>query len=219
MLEDIPYSVLKEDKQGYEILTLRDQSSNTFASLAKECEISYTRAIQIYSRMKAKQIRLYIRHISIALGYESTAEIGKVFDAAYEWYRDLSYACAYLEKRYKGILEEYRAGEPGMPQQFMKNLPPFKKSLSPQTVSRVIKMREIEKATFAGIAEEMRITPQKARHIYDSFYHCQVLEHVKALQKEAKSFGEKWTIWRRYFGNGRSAKKSYEMMMDEKRDR
>lgn len=35
-MKDIPYSVLKEDKQGFEILMLRDQNNNTFTDIAKK---------------------------------------------------------------------------------------------------------------------------------------------------------------------------------------
>lgn len=216
MLKDIPYSTMKKDKRGYEILTLRDQYDNSFAAIAKEYGISTARVRQIYSRMKRKQIHLYIRHISIALGHETTQQVKKVFDTAYECYWGFSYACAYLEQKYKDILEEYRAGEPGMSEQFVKNLPPFRRTLRPQAVSRIVELREGEGATFLAIAKELRLTPEKAKHTYDWFYNRQVLAYVVALLKEAKSFEEKRAIWRRYFGGHPSAKKRYERMLDEK---
>lgn len=216
-MKDIPYSVLKEDGRGYEILTLRDQYNNTFADIAGEYGITPIRARQIYSRMKQRQISLYIRHISIALGYESTAEIRKDFSAANECYQEFSYACAYLEKKYKNILDEYRAGEPGIPAQFIESLPPFKRELSKKTISRIVEMREIEKATFLAIARELHITPEKAKHTYDAFYHRQVLAYVETLEKQAVSQDEKRAIWRRYWGGNKSAKKRYEMILEEKR--
>lgn len=216
MMNDIPYSELKKDKRAYDIMILRDQYNNTFAGIAKDYEISFIRARQIYSRIKRKQIRLYIRHLSIVLGYENTAQVGKVFETANECYQGFSYACAYLEKKYKNVLEEYRTGEPGAPQQFIKKLPPLKRKLSKETISRIIKMRETEKATFVAIAKEMDITPEKARVTYDDFYHQKVLKYVEALQKKAKSRDEKRAIWWRYFGKYRSAKKRYEMILDER---
>lgn len=215
-MKDIPYSKLKADKRAYDIMLLRDQYNNTFTDIAKDYEISFIRVKQIYKRIKIKQIRLYIRHISIALGYEHTSEIRKVFEDANECYQDFSYACAYLEKKYKKILDAYRAGEPGTPKQFIKNLPPLKRSLSKETISRMIEMRETEKATFAAIAKEMDITPEKAKYTYDNFYHQKVLKYVQALQQEAKSQDEMWAIWQRYFGKYRSAKKRYEMILDER---
>ena len=82
-------------------------------------------------------------------------------------------------------------------------------------ISRIIEMREIEKATYNMIAKEMRITPEKAKHTYDSFYHQKVLKHVEALKRKAKGEDEKWAIVRRYFGKYRSSKKTYEMILKE----
>lgn len=112
-MKDIPYSELKKDKRAYDIMVLRDYYNNTFTDIARGFKISFIRAKQLYSRTKKKQIQLYIRHISIALGYENTAEVRQVFEIAERCYQDDSYACAYLEKEYKDILDEYRAGEPG----------------------------------------------------------------------------------------------------------
>ena len=214
-MKDIPYSELKKNKRDYDIMILRDQHNNTFTDIAKDYEISSIWVREIYSKIKIKQMQLYIRHISIVLGYENTAEVRKVFEIANECYQGFSYACAYLEKKYKGILDEYRAGEPGVPELFIKKLPPIKRKLSKKMISRIIEMREIEKATYNMIAKEMRITPEKAKHTYDSFYHQKVLKHVEALKRKAKGEDEKWAIVRRYFGEYRSSKKTYEMILKE----
>lgn len=218
-MKDIPYSVLKKDRRGFEILTLHDSYEHTFKEIADKYGISTIRARQIYNRMKVKQSRLYVRHISIALGYENTEKIGALFKTAYQCYQDTPYACAYLEQKYSLILDEYRAGEPGMSAQFVKRLPPLKRRLSQKTISRIVEMREKEGATFIAIGKEMRITPEKARHAYDWFYHDRVLEYVKARQKEAKSAEEAQAIWRRYSEPYRSSKKRYERIMEEEANR
>lgn len=141
----------------------------------------------------------------------------KDFHVAYDCYQDFLYVCAYLEKKYKDILDVYRAGEPGMPEQFVKTLPPLKRTFSKKMISRVVEMREIEKATFISIAKELRIAPAKAKHTYEMFHHRQVLEFVDSLLKEAKSYEEKADIWNRYFGKHRSAKKSYEFMISDRK--
>lgn len=212
MLKDIPYSVLKQKERGYEIMLLRDQHGNTFTDIAKEFEISVTRVKQLYDNLKRKQIRLYINHIAAALGYESCSQIQKVYDNAYECYQDWTYACAYLEKKYKDILMEYRHGEPGMPAQFIRNMPPFKPKLSKKTVARVIELRDIEKASFAAIAKEFRMTQAKARHTYEWFYHKKVLALIEALQEKAESREEKAAIWDYYFRRCHSSKKRYDML-------
>lgn len=169
MLKDIPYSILKQNERAYDIMLLRDQRYNTFTNIAKEYEISVIRVTQIYNKIKIKQIRLYINHISVVLGHENTSQISKVFDNANKCYKDWSYVCAYLENKYKDILYEYRAGEPGIPMQFMESMPPFRPKLSKKTIARVIAMREVEKASYKTIAKELCMTQAKVKYIYESF--------------------------------------------------
>ncbi len=211
-MKDIPYSELKQDERAYEIMLLRDQYDNTFTDIAKEFEISVTRVTQMYHKLKFKQIRLYINHIAVVLGHESTSQVRKVYNDAYECYQDRRYACAYLEKRYNDILIEYRDGETGMPTQFIKNMPPFKPKLSEKTIARVIEMREVEKASFVTIAKELRMTQAKAKRTYEWFYHKQVLELIKTLEEKAESEEEKHAIWDYYFRRYHTSKKRYDML-------
>lgn len=214
-MKDIPYSILKQDERAYEILLLRDQHANTFTDIAGAYEISVARVAQLYNKRKIKQIRLYINHIAVVLGHENTAQVRKVCNDAYESYQELSYACAYLEKKYKDILTEYRDGEPGMSAQFVKSMPPFQPKLSKKTVARVVEMREIEKASFVTIAEELRMTQAKAKHTYNMFYHKQVLGIIKALQETAESREERNAIWEYCFRGNKSSKKRYDMLTKE----
>lgn len=211
-MKDIPYSVLKQNERAYEIMLLRDQHGNTFSAIAREYEISTARVMQIYYHLKVKQIRLYINHIAIVSGYSGSSQIRKIFQTAHDCYQDLTYACAYLEKKYKDVLTEYRNGEPGMPITFIKGIPPLKPKLSKVTTARIIEMREIEKASFVAIAKELRMTQAKARHTYDMFYHRQVLELIKTLQDQAKSKEEKDAIWEQYFRSYRTPKMRYDAL-------
>ena len=157
-MNDYPYSVLMKDERAYEIMQLRDQYDNTFTDLAKEYGLSAARVVQLYNRIKLKQVRLYIHHIAVVSGCENTLQMRDVYNAAFECYRDMAYVCAYLEKEYAGILTPYRAGEPGMPKRFLDTIPPFRKTLSKKAIDRVIEMREAEKASYRRIAEELHIT-------------------------------------------------------------
>lgn len=215
MLKDIPYSVLKEDERAYEIMLLHDQHGNTYTNIAKEYEISVARVVQIYNKMKIKQKHLYIHHIAVVLGHESTEQVNKVYHDADECYQDRTYACAYLEKKYKDILTEYRDGEPGMPAQFIKSMPPFRPELSEETIARVVEMREAHKASFVTIAEELHMTGAKAKHTYESFYRKKVLKNIKELQEKTQSNKEKDAIWDYYFERNISSKKRYDMLTKE----
>lgn len=214
MIKDIPYSVLKQNARAYEIMLLRDQHANTFTDMAKEFNISAERVKNLYYRMKIRQIRLYIHHISAALGHENTSQIKKIYNNAYECYQNWQYACAYLEKKYNVILSAYREGEPGMPAPFINAMPPFKPKLSQKTIARIIEMREVEKASYTAIAKELRMTRDKARDAYESFYHKQVLRLIDALQAKAESHEERKAIFDYYFGKYATSKKRYDALMD-----
>ena len=204
---------MKQDKRAYEILLLRDQHGTAFPDLAIEFGISLSRVEQIYNRIKMKQTCLYLQHLANVLGQEHGEQITKLYWDANECYQERVYACAYLEKKYRDILAEYRNGEPGMPPQFIRNMPPFRVKLSQKTIARVIEMREKEKASFETIGKELHITRKKARHTYQHFYHEQVLELIRDLQEKAESGEEKRAIWEYYFRGFRSSKKRYDMLM------
>ena len=212
MLKNIPYDVLKKDELSYDILLCRDIYNNTYTDIAKKFGISVENVIHLYNRLKFKQICIYIDHISVALGYDDNSQVRKIYERAEYCYQDRKYACAYLEKKYKEILSDYRNGEPGMPTQFIKNMPPLRRKLTKDEVKRVVEMREKEKASFSKIAQEFRITQARAKHTYDWYYHVQVLDLIKDLLNKAENHEEKMNIWRSYFGNNFSSKRRYDML-------
>ena len=212
MLEDIPYDTLKEDNRAYDIMLLRDQKGISFAAISKKFSISANRVVQIYNKQKTTQIHLYLRHIAVALGQETTTEIRKVYRQALDCYQDRVYACAYLEREYGDILTPYRQGEPGASQELIRSLPPLKPQLGQETVARIVEMREVESASFAQIARELDITRAKARHTYDWYYRQRVTELVQPLMDQARTQEERWEIWNRYLRNNASPKWQYEML-------
>ena len=141
-MTDIPYSTLQEDKTGYQILLLREQQNKSFTAIASQLGVSPARVRQQYTKMKVRQVRLYIRHIAIALGHENTTQVRNVFSTAMDCYQNYPYACAYLDKTYGEILEGYRAGEPGTPQEILEGLPPCPAELGEEEMSRIVTMRE-----------------------------------------------------------------------------
>lgn len=218
-MEYYPYSDLKQEERAYEIMLLRDQHNNTFADIAEEYTISVARAKQVYDRIKLKQIHLYINHIAFTLGHENDLLVSEAFYSAFECYWEMPYVCAYFEKKYKTILTEYRAGEPGLPSQFIKNMPPFKSKPSKKTVARVIEMREVEKASYIEIGKELKMTQAKAKHTYEWFYHQQAMVIIKSLQEKVESFEEKKAIWDSHFREYRTSKKRYDALMARVNDK
>jgi hypothetical protein len=212
-MKDYLYSSLKENERAYEIMLLRDQCGETLSMIAKEYDLSIARVQQIYHHIKRKQMCLYIRHISIVFGQKDTEQVRKIFNDANEWYRDLTYATAYLEKKYRDILIEYRAGEPGMPKEFIRNMPPFQPGLRKETIDCVVRMREKEKASYIAIAKKLCMTPAKARDIYERFYHQKVLVMLKELGSRMESYEERMALRDHYFETYKAPKKRYDALI------
>lgn len=213
MLKFMPYSNLLQDKRAYAIMQLRDRYEGTYADIAQKYGITTERASQLYYRSKKKQINLYINQIAFSLGHEDIQQIRKVYDDALECYGNKEYACAYLEKKYRAILEKYRCGEPGIPLRFIQNMPPFQPALNRQMTARVVAMREEEKVTFKKIADELGITQAKARRIYSGFYHQKTLEILTAKAKAAKNEAERQAVWIKCFSGHKNAKNRYEELI------
>ena len=210
MLTDIPYSTLAQDS-AYEIMLLRDQENAAFAEIARRTGRSAGGAAQLYNRVKVKQIRLYLNHIACWLGHETAAEVTKFYYSIYECYQDRRCACAYLEKSWQELLDRYRCGEPGMPKSFAESLPPLLPPLGEKTVARIVSLRE-SGTSFQKIAQELNLTPVKAKHVYNSHYHKLVLGYLESLPAEGDGAGERRALWESYLNKNVSPKKFYDEM-------
>ena len=179
---DIPYSELTKDDIAYEVMLLRDLYDNTYSDIAKEHGVSNTAVVNVYSRIKIKQLRLYARHLAIVHGHENTDAFS--INAVYDCYWDFRYVAAYFEKEYGDILTEYRAGEPGMPEQFIATLPPLINELSAEDIDRLIRLREDDKKTFPAIGKELLLSEARAKREYELFYHRKVLTAIDEIKEK-----------------------------------
>lgn len=197
MLEDVNYSFLKETFPAkYEVMMLRDLYGNTYADIAREEKLSVSRVIQDYHFAKIRQARMYIRHLAIVHEHTNTKFFHDLYTQAEDCYADWQCATAYLEKKYKTILDEYRDGEPGMPVDFLAQLPPFKKRWSKETVQKIITWREAEKKperkTYAEIGQLLKMTKFKAESLYEHHYHIIFLSLTEQLKK---NYGTKFPLF------------------------
>lgn len=214
MLDDVPYSYLKESyPEKYEIMLLRDLYENTYADIAREMKKSNIRIIQDYHYIKIRQARMYIIHLSIAHGYSDSKFFHDLYVQARDCYADWQCASAYLEKRYKTILDEYRAGEPGMSKKILSELPPFRKRWSQKTVQDIIEWREKERKTFIEIGRLLKMTKFKAEDLYDMYYHKKFMSIINTMKKE---FGEKKAeeIMDDYYDKSYKPKKRYDLLCE-----
>lgn len=216
MLRYRPYSELTDDdKQAYEFMLLREQFGFKYSQIAKDYHTSPDRVMRLHRRAKCEQIQLYINHIALMLEHKDKSQIEKEFQEIYKCYRSLSYSCAYLENKYSDILSAYRFNEPRMPKEFIESIPPFRPRLTSDTFNRLIEMRDNEHASYTAIANELNITPQKARYTYEAYYHHRTLKILKSLEGTFNDRQSKIALWDYCFNNNFSDKKRYEMMLQK----
>ena len=215
MLYATPYKKLKKDALAYQIMLLRDQQNLSFADIAQKCNINNSaRVIYKYKTIKIEQIRLYLNHIALQFGYDTNEKIRIIYEKALDFYCDYTYACAFLEIRYKNILCLYREGEPGISQTFLCAMPPYRQ-LTEYDVSRIIEMREA-KESFVKIASEIHITKNKAAQIYHWYYHILIFDVIELL---ARNEYDKEELRNFCFDNPYSSKRQYEMLLNKYSER
>ena len=171
MLNDIPYKNLMDKGRKYDVWVLRDVYNNTFVDIAKEYGVSTATIVSDYNKLLGWKLRYYVNHLSIVYGYKDTVHFRKIWKDTLDCYCGIKYMVAYFEKEYADILKEYRNGEPGMPEQLLRDLPPLRNKFSKQTISSIIRLRETNGMTYAAIGKRLRITKEKTQDLYNHYYH------------------------------------------------
>ena len=171
MLNDIPYKDIVNKGRKYNVWLLRDVHNNTFGDIAKEYGISVAAIVSDYHKILFWKLRYYVNHLSVMYGYKDTTHFGKIQNNARNCYCGEKYIVAYFEKEYADILNEYRGGEPGMPEQILRDLPPLRNRFSKQTISSVIRLRETNGMTYAAIGKRLHMTKEKAQDLYNRYYY------------------------------------------------
>jgi len=199
MLHDIPYESLLNNGRKYDVWMLRDVYDNTFADIAREYNVSVPIIISNYEKILLLKMKYYVNHLSIVHGYENGAHFRKICTSALDCYCRRKYVVAFFEKEYADILKEYRNGEPGMPEQFLQDLPPFRNKFSVRTISSVVRLRETEGLTYADIGKRLRMTKEKAEHLYNDHYRVlfiQLLEKIMEITGDADLCDKYWKTFR-----------------------
>ncbi|WP_418667004.1 hypothetical protein [Allofournierella sp.] len=210
-LVDIPYSELKQNPRDYKVLLLRDQWDRPYTEIARELEISTARAIQIYHHVKRKQLRLYARHLAIA--HDGQDPSAFQYEKLYDGYGDYKYVSAYWEKEYTELLKEYRSGEPGHSAGFLAELPPPTQEVTSLMEQQVKRLREKEEETFAEIGREMKMTREKARNIYERFYHKKWLAARDKIRSTYNRGKDERDDFMDYYWKYRTARKRFEALV------
>lgn len=198
MLIDIPYKNIKDNGRKYGVWLLRDVYGNTFADIARGYGVSQPIVISDYRKILMLKKKYYVNHLSIVKGHNDIVHFRKIARNAYDCYYDMKYVVAYLEKEYYDILREYRNGEPGMPEQMLRDLPPLRKRFSKQTIFAVVRLRETNRMTYGTIGKRLYMTKEKAEDLYNRYYHalnCSLIEKIVEMTGDTNLGTKYWETY------------------------
>ena len=213
MLNDIPYKNILKYERRYEIWRLHDVDNNSFAKIAKKYGLSVDTITSDYYKILSLKLNYYVNHLSIVHGHIDTTYFKKISLKAYECYRGMKYVLAYFEKEYAAILSEYRNGEPGLPEQFLLDLPPLREGFRKRTISSLIYLRETKGMTYSAIGKRLRLTKEKVTDLYNHHYHvlyCQLLEKLIEITGDASLNNDHWDTYQL-----KNVKKKYDDLINE----
>ena len=198
MLSDIPYKDIMNNGRKYDVWVLRDVYGNTFVDIARDYDVSVSTIVNNYEKLLSLKLQYYVNHLSIVHGYEDKKHFRKICISAFECYCERKYIVAYFEKEYADILREYRDGEPGMPEQFLRDLPPLRYEFSKRTISSVIRLRETNGMTFIAIGKRLRMTKEKAEDLYNHYYHTLYYELSEKIMEITGDKDLRERYWKKF---------------------
>lgn len=169
--------LMKVDSLQYQILEMRMKYNMSYHEIAKKLNKSHILIRKQYRMICACIFKSYSQYLQ---------ELGVLKDTTYlmDFYKSYPHAIAYLENNYADILSSYRSGTPSLFSDTIVNLPVYRilsKDQMATLENRIIHAREKEKKSFISIGNEYNITRNKAKHIYESYYHRKVLHELSMM--------------------------------------
>jgi len=109
-------------ERQYRIMIMREHHNMTFPEIGRAFGFSRESARQLYAKAKLLQKRLYLHRIGEATG-QSDWDMDMLSRRLRKEFGDNCVINAWLEREYKDILDEYRAGEPKSAYEVDENTP------------------------------------------------------------------------------------------------
>lgn len=168
--------LIKKFEVDYEIVRLKHEK-NSYAEIANHLNINKKRIGQRYNKFVVKLFKsyfIYLRSIGIKI---NSSDIWEFF---YSW----EIATAYLEQTYEEPLRLYRYGAPPLMIGFC-NVPPYRQLTDKQIRNlekKIVKARDTQKKTFTIIGNELNLTREKTKRLYELYYHCKVLRAIDKIE-------------------------------------
>lgn len=169
---------VESNSLNYLILEMKFKQGKSYSEIATTLNKSSATIGQRYRMFSWSLYRCYFRYLK-SIGMEEDVTDIRNF------YESFPHVIAYLEKQYSEELTLYRGGKPPVFFENVKSLPPFRKLSDRQLLNlekKIVKARESQGKTFVDIGKEYKITWQKARCMYNRYYHKKVMKALDRIE-------------------------------------
>lgn len=168
---------VEDNSLNYRILEMKLSQGKSYSEIANNFNRSKSTVRERYQTFSWSLYRCYLQYLeSIGINIDSLDIIN--------FYENISNSIAYLEKAYSEPLNIFRAGKPPVFLESVKDLVPYRKLSERQLLNlekKIVETRENQGRTFVDIGKKLKITTEKARRIYDFYYHKKVLEVIRRI--------------------------------------
>lgn len=169
---------IEDNRLKYQILEMKFEKGKSNKEIAASLNKSIGTIIHYYTIFSWNLYRCYYKYLkSIGLEVDTTDILN--------FYENISYAVAYLEEEYSESLELFRGGKPPNFLGNIKNVPPYRKLTEGQLLDmekNIVNAREIQGRTYIDIGQELKITREKTRYMYEYYYHRKIKKFLDGLE-------------------------------------
>lgn len=194
---------VEANHMNYQILQMKFEQGKSYKEIARSLNRSIETIKHRYTMFCYSLYRCYYRYLK-------SIEIDIDANDIRNFYESITYAIAFLEKAYDEELSSFRGGKPPLFLKNIKSLPPYRKLTNRQLKNlekKILEARENQGRTFVDIGKELKITKEKARWIYERYYHEKVIEVANKIEQETEE-----DIWEILYDHSYISHKRWELL-------
>lgn len=176
--------LIEKHKIGYEIACLRYNERKCYKEIARQFELSN------YS-VRDKQIKFLYDLLNFYVCGLRDCHFEINIRNLYDFYCSVFLSIAFLEKKYGVCLEKLRHEKPPVILNNCLNLPLYRELLE-DDIEKIEKYvqeaREQQKKKYSEIGQELDLSKEKIKRIYDEYYHKKTrlaLDRIKSIVGES----------------------------------
>lgn len=169
---------IKKYEMHYEIASLMHQQGKKQKEIGDQFNLSATCINQKYKRFLHALYKYYIQYLKCMQVKINERDL-------YDFYRSLSLCVAFFEKTYNQYLDSLRCGIPPIIFEKHMNIPTFRNLTAEKILELekyIIEAREKQRKSYFNIGKELELSKEKAKYIYDFYYHKKILKAYERIR-------------------------------------